>query len=365
MENETITATKVATKGYGATGDLIGGKKLIPMNFEREAPKENEVLIDILYCGICHSDIHVVENGRNNTLYPCVPGHEIIGEVAFVGSTVTKFKVGDIVGVGALVNSCKTCSACSEGDEQYCERPQGPTMTYNGYYHADGSGFNTYGGYSTKIVVREDFVLKIPDSLDIKRAAPILCAGITTYYPLKKWAVQEGDKIAVVGIGGLGHMAVMIAKAMGAEVTAVTTTKEKRQEATSLGADYVIVSTNDAEMKAFEKYFNYILITIPEPFKLAPYLALMKYKGSLSNVGLLDTYKDSLNNMLLAAQGISIESSLVGGINETQEVLNFCAEHNILPEVELISADEINEAYKQIKDKEVRYRFVIDMQTLR
>jgi uncharacterized zinc-type alcohol dehydrogenase-like protein len=365
METTTMTAEKIATKGYGASGDLIGGETLKPMDFERDAPKDNEVLIDVLYCGVCHSDVHQVENDWKNTIYPCVPGHEVVGRVTYAGSAVSKFKIGDIVGVGCMIDSCKSCSACHEGEEQFCESPHGATMTYNGYFVADGSGFNTFGGYSNNLVVREDFVLRIPEGMDISKAAPILCAGVTTYSPFNHWGVKAGDKVAVVGIGGLGHMAVMIAKAMGAEVTAITTKEEKCMLAKELGADHVIVSENEDEMKQYEKYFKFILVTIPDPFDITPYISLIHRRGNLVTVGLLAPYKEPLNNMEMASQARSVGGSLIGGIAETQEVLDFCAKHNILPEVEMINIEDINEAYEKVKDEDVRFRYVIDMQSIK
>ncbi|NCD68342.1 NAD(P)-dependent alcohol dehydrogenase [Mucilaginibacter agri] len=364
METTTVVFNKIITRGYGASGALIGGETLKPMDFERDAPQADELLIEVLYCGVCHSDVHQVENDWKNTIYPCVPGHEVIGRVTYAGEAVTKFKVGDVVGVGCMVDSCKTCSACQEGEEQFCEHPHGPTMTYNGYFIADGSGYNTFGGYSNNLVVKEDFVLRIPVGLDIRKAAPILCAGITTYSPLNHWGVKAGDKVAIVGIGGLGHMGVMIAKAMGAEVTAITTKEEKRELAKELGADSVIVSDNEEEMKRYEKYFNFILVTIPDPFDITPYISLIHRRGSLVTVGLLAPYEKPLNNMEIASQARSVGGSLIGGIAETQEVLDFCAEHNILPQVELIDIPEINEAYEKVKDEDVRFRYVIDMASI-
>lgn len=355
---------KINARGYGASGSLIGGEKLKLMQFDRDAPKDDEVLIEVLYCGVCHSDIHQVENDWKNTIYPCVPGHEVVGKITFVGGAVTKFKVGDTVGVGCMINSCMRCSACLEGEEQFCERPQGPTMTYNGYLMADGSGYNTYGGYSNNLVVREEFVLHIPEVLEVSKVAPILCAGVTTYSPLRHWNIGAGDKVAIVGIGGLGHMGVMLAKAMGAEVTAITTHEEKRDAALTLGADQVIVSANADEMKAFEKYFNFILVTIPDPFDITPYISLIRRRGSLVTVGLLAPYKAPLNNMEIASQARSVGGSLIGGIAETQEVLDFCAQHSILPLVEMIDIKDINTAFEKIKDEDVRFRYVIDMQSL-
>lgn len=356
---------KIVSKAYGATGTLLVGKKLEPMDIQREMPKEDEVLVEVLYCGVCHSDLHQVNNDWKNTIYPCVPGHEIIGKVKAVGNSVNKFKVNDIVGVGCMIDSCKNCSACNEGEEQYCEGPVGPTLTYNGYFNPDGSGYNTFGGYSTEVVAKQEFVLKIPQSLDITKAAPILCAGITTYSPLKHWNVKKGDNVGIIGIGGLGHMAVMIAKAMGAKVTAITTDEEKRQEALGLGADEVLVSTDKETMKKHENHFNFMLCTIPDPFDINPYVPLLKRRSSLITVGLLAPYKEPVNNMDLAKMARSVGGSLIGGIEETQEVLEFCAKHNILPHVEMINMQDINEAFKKMTHEEVRFRYVIDMKSLK
>ncbi len=362
-KNKTTPAFTV--KGYGASGDLIGGKTLKPMEIERNKPKANEVLIEVLYCGVCHSDIHQVTNDWKNTIYPCVPGHEIVGRVTEAGSGVTKFKTGDVVGVGCMIDSCKSCQSCRDGEEQFCLGEHGPTMTYNGYFKPDGSGFNTFGGYSTHVVVREDFVLNIPDALDIKSAAPILCAGVTTYSPLKHWNVKAGDKVGIIGIGGLGHMAVMIAKAMGASVTAITTKEEKRSIALELGADDVLISDDEAAMKAQEISFDFLLCTIPDPFDINPYVCLLKPRASLVTVGLLAPYKAPLNNMEVAKFARSVGGSLIGGIAETQEVLDFCAEHKIAPLVEMITIQGINEAFEKIVDEDVRFRYVIDMQSLK
>ena len=356
---------KIQTVGYGASGSLIGGKTLEPMKFERNAPKEDEVLIDVLYCGVCHSDIHQVDNDWKNTIYPCVPGHEIIGKITSAGSAVTKFKVGDIVGVGCMIDSCGHCNPCKEGEEQFCEGPVGETMTYNGYWKPDGTDFNTLGGFSTNLVVRESFVLHIPESLKISAAAPILCAGVTTFSPLKHWGVKEGHHVGIIGIGGLGHMAVKLAKAMGATVTAITTKEEKREAALALGADDVLVSDDKDAMTANELKFDFILCTIPESFDVNLYIPLMRRRGSLITVGLLGPYAEPTNNMLVASKARSIGGSLIGGIAETQEVLNFCAEHQILPDVQMINIQDINDAFDQIKDEEVRFRYVIDMASLK
>lgn len=357
--------TTFKVPAYGASGSLLGGKTLKPMEVERKAPEQDELLIDILYTGVCHSDIHQVNNDWANTIYPCVPGHEIIGRVKQAGSGVTKFKEGDIVGVGCMVDSCKHCAPCNDGEEQYCQGPVGPTMTYNGYFNPDGSGYNTFGGYSTQVTVQESFVLSIPESLDIKAVAPILCAGITTYSPLKRANIKPGDKVGVIGIGGLGHMGVQIAKAMGAEVTAITTSKDKKDEALKLGADTVLLSDDKDAMKENEISFNFLLCTIPYEFDVNPYVCLLKPHGSLVTVGLLGPYDKPLDNMEVAKLGRSVGGSLIGGVAETQEVLDFCAQHNILPETQMINIEDINDAFDKIKNEDVRFRYVIDMDSLR
>ena len=365
MDTTTTAGGSFTTKAYGAPGGLLGGKSLEPMTIERQAPKEDEVLIEILYCGVCHSDVHQVANDWKNTIYPCVPGHEIIGRVTATGSGVTKYKTGDTVGVGCMIDSCGQCSSCQDGEEQYCLGPVSWTATYNGYMKPDGSDFNTFGGYSTHVVVKESFVLSIPDGLDISAAAPILCAGVTTYSPLKHWGVKAGDRVAVVGIGGLGHMGVMLAKAMGARVTAITTKEEKREAALALGADDVLISEDKDAMKAAENKFDFILVTIPEAFDVNPYVCLIKRRGSLVTVGLLGPYKAGTNNMEVAKQARSIGGSMIGGVAETQEVLDFCAANNILPHVEMIRMEDINDAFEKVKDEEVRFRYVIDMASLK
>ncbi|MEO6313841.1 MAG: NAD(P)-dependent alcohol dehydrogenase [Chitinophagaceae bacterium] len=358
-------AKKIMVKGYGASGALIGGKTLHPIDIERNPPGQDEVLIEVLYCGVCHSDVHQVANDWKNTIYPCVPGHEIIGRVTTVGSSVENFSAGDIVGVGCMIDSCQQCMPCQDGEEQYCQGEHGPTMTYNGYFNPGASKFNSFGGYSTHIVAKEAFVLRIPEELDISAAAPILCAGVTTFSPLNHWGVQEGDVVGIVGIGGLGHMAVMIAKAMGAKVVAITTKEEKRTAAMELGADEVVVSENKKDMEAHDISMDFILCTIPYSFDVNPYICLLKPRGSLVTVGLLGPYKAPTNNMEVAKLGRSVGGSLIGGIAETQEVLDFCAANNILPEVQMINIDQVNEAFDKIKDETVRFRYVIDMQSLK
>jgi uncharacterized zinc-type alcohol dehydrogenase-like protein len=350
-------------KAYGASNSIFSGLK--EMEVERYAPKPDEVHIEVLYCGVCHSDLHQVKNDWHNTIYPCVPGHEVLGRVKEVGSEVSKFRVGDIVGVGCMIDSCGACEPCTHGEENYCEGPVSWTATYNGYMKPQNKDFNTFGGYSTDIVVKESFVLRIPSQLDIKAAAPILCAGITTYSPLKHWGVGPGSSVAVVGIGGLGHMAVQLARAMGATVTAITRDKDKRKDAEQLGAHEVLISTDAKAMEAHASQYDFILITIPDAFDINDYVPLARRDGALTTVGLLGPYKAPLNNMNLAMHRISVAGSIIGGIAETQEVLDFCAEHNILPETQLIDIQDINKAYDGMMDEEVRFRYVIDMASLK
>ncbi|MCI1189400.1 NAD(P)-dependent alcohol dehydrogenase [Hymenobacter sp. DH14] len=335
------------------------------MEIERQAPKADEVHIDILYCGVCHSDLHQVKNDWHNTIYPCVPGHEIIGRVVEAGSSVTKFRVGDLVGVGCMIDSCGVCPSCQEKEENYCEGPVSWTATYNGYMKPQNKDFNTFGGYSTNITVKESFVLSIPSALDISAAAPILCAGVTTYAPMKHWKVGPGQSVAVVGIGGLGHMAVQLARALGATVTAVTRDKEKQAAAEQLGAHEVLISSDAAAMKAHELKFDFILITIPDAFDVNDYVTLAKRDGVITTVGLLGPYKASLNNMEVAMHRRSVAGSIIGSIAETQEVLDFCAEHHIAPQVEVIPMQDINNAFDRMMDEEVRFRYVIDMASLK
>ncbi|MDO7884354.1 NAD(P)-dependent alcohol dehydrogenase [Hymenobacter cheonanensis] len=353
----------IPTKAYGASGSIFNGLK--PMDIEREAPKADEVHIDILYCGVCHSDLHQVKNDWKNTIYPCVPGHEIVGRIEEVGSGVTKFSVGDIVGVGCMIDSCGVCPACREKEENYCEGPVSWTATYNGYMKPENEEFNTFGGYSTNITVKEDFVLRIPNGLEVSAAAPILCAGVTTYAPLKHWGAGPGKSVAIVGIGGLGHMAVQLARAMGATVTAITRDKDKREAAEQLGAHEVLISTDSDSMKAHELKYDFILITIPDAFEVNDYVKLAKRNGVITTVGLLGPYKAPLNNMEIAMHRRSVAGSIIGSIAETQEVLDFCAEHNILPEVQMIDMQDINDAYDKMMDEEVRFRYVIDMASLK
>lgn len=335
---------------------------LRPFKFERNVPGSNEVQIDILYCGVCHSDLHQVRNEWQNTVYPCLPGHEIVGRVTKVGQNVTKFKEGDLAGVGCMINSCQQCEPCRTGEQQYCEGPHSWTATYNGPMKPDGS--NTFGGYSNNIIVRENFVLKIPSNLDIHAVAPLLCAGITTYSPLRHWKVNAGQKVGVVGIGGLGHMAIKLAKAMGAHVVAFTTSPEKEADARRFGAEDVVISTNEEAMQKHASSFDFILSTIPTKHDINPYVQLLKRDSTLALVGALEPL-EPLDNSQVAFHRRSVAGSLIGGIAETQEVLDFCAEHGIVADVEIIPIQKINEAFERMNKGDVKYRFVIDSASLK
>lgn len=330
--------------------------------FEREEPSDRDVQIEILYCGVCHSDLHQTRNEWHNTVYPCLPGHEIVGRVVKVGSAVTKFKEGDLAGVGCMVNSCQSCSSCQEGLEQYCEGPKGWTATYNGPLKPDGT--NTFGGYSNNIVVTEKFVLKVPENLDLKAVAPLLCAGITTYSPLRHWKVSPGQKVGIVGLGGLGHVAIKLAKAMGTHVIVFTTSPDKEADARRLGADDVVLSTDKEAMSKHELSFDFILDTVPVRHDINPYVQLLKRDATITIVGAIEPL-EPVNNGQVAFHRRNIAGSLIGGIAETQEVLDFCAEHNIVSDVEIVPIQKINEAYERMLKGDVKYRFVIDMASLR
>lgn len=344
------------TKAYAAHSAT---SELVPYTFERRDLLEDDVLIDILYCGICHSDIHVAHNDWGGSNYPFVPGHEIIGKVKDIGSKVTKFKIGDPVGVGCLVDSCQHCSSCKDGYEQYCEH--GSTGTYNS--PDKNSGGFTFGGYSDKIVVKESFVLRIPDKLDLKAAAPLLCAGVTTWSPFAHWKVKKGDKVGVIGLGGLGHMAVKFAHALGAEVYMITTSPSKGADAKKLGADAVLLSTDKEAMKANNHSFDFLINTIPVGHDPNPYIMLLKRDATMVFVGALEPL-EGLNSRLLIGKRKNVAGSVIGGIKETQDMLNFCGEHNIVSDVEVISIKDVNKAYERVMKSDVKYRFVIDMSTL-
>ncbi|MEJ1971158.1 MAG: NAD(P)-dependent alcohol dehydrogenase [Lacunisphaera sp.] len=335
------------------------------MEVERSLPTRDEINIEILYCGVCHSDLHQARNEWKNTLYPCVPGHEIVGRVISTGRGARRCKPGDIVGVGCMIDSCGKCPSCRNAEENYCEGPVGWTATYNGYMNPRDKKFNTFGGYSSQIVVREPFVLGIPQGLDPAAAAPLLCAGVTTYSPLKHWNVGRGSKVAVVGLGGLGHIAVKLAKALGAEVTAITSTEAKRAAARHLGAATILNTARKHALARHEAAFDFVLNTIPDAYDVNQYLKLLKRDGVLVAVGLLAPYSKPLDNAEVAFSRRSVAGSLIGSIAETREVLEFCARHKIQPEIETITMQQINDAYQSMTDQEVRFRYVIDMQSLR
>ena len=331
---------------------------LVPFSIERREPSAHEVLIDILYCGVCHSDLHQARGEWGEAIFPMVPGHEIVGKVARVGSSVEKWKVGDTVGVGCFVDSCRECEACKAGEEQYCDG--GLVFTYNGRERA--SKAPTYGGYSTRITVDENYVVRVPDSIPLERAAPLLCAGITTYSPLRHFGVKAGDKIAVVGLGGLGHMALKIAKAMGANVTVLSHSPGKREDALRLGADDFIATRDPDVFKQNAGRFSFILDTVSAQHEYDDYLGLLKRDGTMVIVGIPDPTKVSA--FPLVGRRRRLAGSMIGGIAETQEMLDFCAEHNVAADVEVIPIDQINEAYERMLRSDVRYRFVIDIASL-
>ena len=339
-----------------AWGAHAGDQPLQALDIARRAPGAHDVRIDIAYCGVCHSDIHQVRSEWAGTLYPCVPGHEIVGRVAAVGTQVSGFQIGDLVGVGCIVDSCKHCADCEDGQENYCEHMVG---TYNGPT-ADAPG-HTLGGYSQQVVVHERYVLRIrhPEA-QLAAVAPLLCAGVTTWSPLRHWRVGPGHAVGVVGIGGLGHMGIKLAHALGAHVVAFTTSESKREAAKALGADEVVVSRNAEEMKAQRKRFDFILNTVAMPHDLDAFLALLKRDGTMALVGAPATPHPSPNVFNLIMKRRAIAGSLIGGIPETQEMLDFCAERGIVADIELIRADEINAAYERMMKGDVKYRFVID-----
>lgn len=349
----------MTVQAYGA---YAADKPLEPIAIERRAPGPHDVQIEIAYCGVCHSDLHTVRSEWGGTLYPCVPGHEIVGHVSAVGGDVTKFAVGDTVGVGCLVDSCQHCPECGEGLEQYCTG-SGFVGTYNGPT-PDAPG-HTLGGYSQRIVVDEKFVLRIRHSAEqLAAAAPLLCAGITTWSPLRHWKVGPGQKVGIVGIGGLGHMGIKLAHALGAHVVAFTTSANKRQDALDLGADEVVVSRNADEMAAHAGSFDFILNTVAASHDLDAFTALLKRDGTLCLVGVPEHAHPSPDVSALIFQRRAIAGSLIGGIAETQEMLDFCAEKGIVSEIEMIAAQDIDAAYDRMQRSDVKYRFVIDNATL-
>jgi uncharacterized zinc-type alcohol dehydrogenase-like protein len=355
--------------GYRAK---TSSSRLKEFQFKRQESGEGEVEIAVLYCGVCHSDIHQVKNEWSNTNYPCVPGHEIVGRISKIGEKVERFKVGEIVGVGCMINSCRKCEACLAGEENYCEGPNGYLCTYNGPFipaaqSIEGknqySDDNTFGGYSNTIVVSQDFVFTIPKGMDPASAAPILCAGITAYSALKKWNVKPDDRVGIIGLGGLGDMAVKLAKAMGAHTTVFTTSKDKVYAAQSIGADLVVLHKDAESLKHLKSSFDLILSTAPEKHDLNPFVNLLKRDKTLVVVGAL-ALLSPVDNREVAFHRRSISGSLIGGLKETQEVLDFCAEHKIAPDIEMMDIKDINEAFKRVENGDVRFRFVIDMASL-
>jgi len=347
-------------RGYAAQSATT---PLAPFRFERRTPTARDVAIDILHCGVCHSDLHTAHNDWGNAIYPVVPGHEIVGRVTAIGDGVSKYKVGDLVGVGCLVDSCQHCAPCNEGLEQYCEN--GSTDTYNGREQADKTRI-TYGGYSDHIVVHERFVVKVThDASQLAAVAPLLCAGITTYSPLRQWKVGPGQKVGIVGLGGLGHMGVKIAAAMGAHVVLFTTSPDKRADALELGAKQVVVSKDKDEMKAHRNSFDFILNTVAAPHNLDPFLALLKLDGTMTLVGAPATPHPSPGIFGLIMKRRRLAGSLIGGLPETQEMLDFCAAHGITADIEPIAIDQIDTAYERMHKGDVKYRFVVDMASLK
>jgi len=345
------------SKAYAA---LQGKAQLEPFKIERRDPRPHDVAIEILYCGVCHSDLHQVRDEWGHGMFPMVPGHEIVGRVTAVGNAVQGFKPGDLAGIGCMVDSCRSCPSCQEGLEQFCE--QGFVGTYNAR-ERDGQTI-TYGGYSTHIVTDEAFVLHIPDQLDPAGTAPLLCAGITTYSPLRHWNIGPDHKVGVVGLGGLGHMAVKLAHAFGAEVTLFTTSPGKEADAKRLGADEVVISKDWAAMKQQARRFDFIINTVSAPHDINAYTALLKRDGTMTLLGMPES-PPTLQVANLVFRRASIAGSLIGGIRETQEMLNFCAEHDIVSDIEIIPINKINEAYERMLKSDVKYRFVIDMASLK
>lgn len=349
------------TLGYAASDKTA---PLAPFTFERRSLRPLDVKIEILFCGVCHSDLHQARNEWHNTRYPVVPGHEIVGRVVQVGQDVKALKVGDLAGVGCLVDSCRTCPSCKEHLEQYCEN--GMTFTYNGIDKIDGT--TTYGGYSGEIVVDEAFVLKIPKQFtekDLPGVAPLLCAGITTYSPLCHWKVGKDSRVGVVGIGGLGHMAIKLAKAMGAHVVVFTSSESKVEDAKRLGASEVVISKDKKEMGKFAASLDFIINTVSVSHNLDEYLQLLKQGGTMCLVGAPPTPHPSPNVTNLIYKRRSLGGSLIGGLKETQEMLDFCGRHHVLSDIELIPIQKINEAYERMLKGDVKYRFVIDLASLK
>ncbi len=362
------TARTLRSVGYAAKHSFSNLKRF---EFERAAAGPYEIEIDVLYCGVCHSDIHQVKNEWSNTVYPCLPGHEVVGRVTHIGPSVTRHRVGDLVGVGCMIDSCGSCGPCRAGDQNYCEGPNSWLATYNGpmvpaakapdkanMYGRD----NTYGGYSDTLVVNEKFALKIPAGLRPEVAAPILCAGVTTYSPLKHWNVKAGDRVGIIGFGGLGDMAAKLAKAMGAQVTLFTRTQDKFPEAERLGVSVVHEKDKEA-LEGLKSSFDFMLSTVPQKHDVNPYVQLLKRDRTLCVLGALEPL-EPVDNSQVAFHRKSVAGSLIGNLADTQEVLEFCAKHDIGPDIQLIKIDDVNDAYDRVENGEVRFRYVIDMALL-
>jgi len=346
-----------SSKGYAA---LDTKSPLAPHTFSRREPGPTEIVIEILYCGVCHSDLHMARNEWGNAIYPMVPGHEIVGSVTAAGKSVTKFKPGDIAAVGVIIDSCRHCEPCNRGEEHFCA--EGPTLTYAAKDRVDGS--ITMGGYSNNYVVDERFAHTVPSNLSPAAVAPLLCAGITTYSPLRHWNVGPGSKVGIVGLGGLGHMALKFAHSFGAHTVQLTTSLKKKDDAIKLGADEVVLSTDDVAMKDQAGTFDFILDTASAPHALEPYLALLKQDGTITLVGLPEK-PPSINMFALISKRASIAGSMIGGMPETQEMLDYCGRNNIVADVEVIPIQQINEAFERMLKQDVKYRFVIDMSSLK
>lgn len=350
----------MSTVNTKAFGTAAADKPLDQLNIERRNPTPHDVEIEILFCGVCHSDLHTARNEWHGSVYPVVPGHEIVGRITKVGDHVSKFKVGDLAAVGCMVDSCRECEYCQQGLEQYCE--PGNTLTYNSPdKHLGGQ---TYGGYSERVVVDENYVLHVPENLDLAATAPLLCAGITTWSPLRHWNVGPGKKVGIVGIGGLGHMGIKFAKAMGAHVVVFTTSPAKFEDARRLGADEVVLSTDKAQMKQYRKKLDFILDCVSAEHDVNAYLSLLRVDGTLALVGAPENPLPVAAFAVIPGR-ISFAGSTIGSIKETQEMLDFCGQHNITSDVEMINIQQINEAYERLLKGDVHYRFVIDMASLK
>jgi uncharacterized zinc-type alcohol dehydrogenase-like protein len=357
LSHASSTGARIQSRGYAAHS---AQSPLTPFNFERREPGPRDVQIEILYTGVCHSDIHTARNEWTNTTYPVVPGHEIVGKISKVGKDVKKFKAGDLAAIGCMVDSCGTCASCKDGLEQYCE--VGTTFTYNSEEKVIGGMTN--GGYSNNIVADEKFVLHVPTNLDLKAVAPLLCAGITTYSPLRHWKVGKGQKVGIVGLGGLGHMGVKFAKAFGAEVTLFTTSPNKKADALKLGASDIIVTKDPAEFEKHLNKFDFILDCVSAQHDINLYLKTLKRDGVLVLVGAPE-HPLPVEAFPLLGNRRNFAGSMIGGTPETQEMLDFCGKHNIVSDVEMIPIDKINEAYERMIKSDVKYRFVIDMASLK